>query len=155
MAMIQAKARWVKILGKPVDGYDPGEKNKQWEFEVEVDPVTRGKLEELGIEDKIRTDKNGDPIFKFTKKAYNKEGLPNKPIRVVDAEGKDWDRNNLIGNGSVVNVKFNVQDWEFGRKQGKRVSVLGVQVWEHVPYEGGEQFPIKKAPGNQEDWGEE
>lgn len=151
MAMIQGKARWMKILGKPVDGYDPDEKNKKWEFEVEIDDNNRAKFVELEIDDKIKKDKNEVEFFKFIKKAYNKDGEANKPIRVVDANGKDWDRTVMIGNGSIINVKFNVQDWEFGRKSGKRISVLAVQVWEHVPYEGGEQFPTKGG----EDWSEE
>ena len=150
MAMIQGKARWTKILGKPVDGYDPGEKNKQWEFDIIIDANNRAKFEELEVDDKIKTDKNGVEFFKFVKKAYNKDGEANKPIKVVDANGKDWDREVLIGNDSVLNVKFNVQDWEFGKKRGKRVSVLAVQVWEHVPYEGGEAFPTKGG----ENWAE-
>lgn len=158
MAMIQGEARWFKALGKPVDGYDPGEKNKQWEFEVLVDPETEQKFDDLGIADKLKkNDKDPRKFFKFVKKAYNKEGEANKPIRVVGPDGKDWDRDIKIGNGSIVNVKFNVQDWEFGRKQGKRVSILAVQVWEHVPYEGGEQFPVRenKKPIDGEDWNED
>lgn len=155
MAMIQGKARWVKILGKPIDGYDPGEKNKQWEFEVETDDQNRPKFVELEIEDKLKTDKDNVEFFKFVKKAYNKDGEANKPIRVVGPDGKDWDRKVLIGNGSTLNVKFNVQDWEFGKKQGKRISILAVQVWEHVPYEGGEQFPVREGAPAGEAWGDE
>ncbi len=55
-------------------------------------------------------------------------------MKVVDAEGKDWDKSKSIGNGSIVNVKC------FGyRNQDEQlvVSLNAVVVVEHVPYEGG------------------
>jgi hypothetical protein len=153
MAMIQGEARWCKILGKPVDGYNPGEKNKQWEFEVLLDEANATKVTDLGLELQ-QNDKDPRPFFKFVKRAYNEEGEAKKPIRVVDEEGMDWDRKVSIGNGSVLNVKFNVRDWTFGKKSGRKADVMAVQVWDHVPYEGGEQFPTRdEAPkANQEEW---
>ena len=157
MAMIQGKARWFKVLGKPVDGFDPGEKNKQWEFDLIVDEATKAKILELNPKAKFRETKDGETFYKWTKRAYNKDGEANKPIRVVDAEGNDWDRKIMVGNDSVVNVKFNVREWDFGKKHGTSFDILAIQIWDHVPYEGGEQFPVKgdgqKAPAEQ--WGEE
>lgn len=155
--MIQGKVQWFKVLGKPVEGYEKGEKDKQWEFDIVLTPALKAQLEALEFPGKVREYKDGTEYIKFTKKAYNKDGEANKPIRVVGPTGEDWDRSIMIGNGSTVNVKFNIQDWEFGKKTGKRVSILAVQVWYHEPYEGGEQFPVREAVKKPlgEEWNEE
>lgn len=66
-------------------------------------------------------------LNEFTKKG-------NKAIlKVVDADGKDWDKTKAIGNGSIVHVKC------FGyRNQDDQlvVSLNLVVVVKHVPYEG-------------------
>lgn len=54
-------------------------------------------------------------------------------LKVVDKEGKDWDKSEAIGNGSIVTVKC------FGyRNQDEQlvVSLNLVMVVNHVPYEG-------------------
>ena len=54
-------------------------------------------------------------------------------LKVVDAEGKDWDKSKAIGNGSKVHVKC------FGyRNQDDQLVVFPnlIVVVEHVPYEG-------------------
>ena len=55
-------------------------------------------------------------------------------LKVVDADGKDWDKNKAIGNGSKVHVKC------FGyRNVDEQLVVFPnlIVVVEHVPYEGG------------------
>ena len=54
-------------------------------------------------------------------------------LKVVDADGKDWDKSKAIGNGSKVHVKC------FGyRNQDEQLVVFPnlIVVVEHVPYEG-------------------
>lgn len=54
-------------------------------------------------------------------------------LKVVDLEGKDWDKNKAIGNGSILHVKC------FGyRNQDEQLVVFPnvVVVVKHVPYEG-------------------
>ena len=54
-------------------------------------------------------------------------------LKVVDAEGKDWDKSKAIGNGSILHVKC------FGyRNQDEQLVVFPnlVVVVDHVPYEG-------------------
>ena len=55
-------------------------------------------------------------------------------LKVVDADGKDWDKNKAIGNGSKLHVKC------FGyRNVDEQLVVFPnlIVVVEHVPYEGG------------------
>ena len=54
-------------------------------------------------------------------------------LKVVDADGKDWDKSKAIGNGSKIHVKC------FGyRNQDEQLVVFPnlIVVVEHVPYEG-------------------
>lgn len=55
-------------------------------------------------------------------------------LKVVDSNGKDWDKSKAIGNGSKIDVKC------FGyRNQDEQLVVFPnlIVVTEHVPYEGG------------------
>lgn len=152
--MIQGKARWAKIVGKPVEGFDPGELNKIWVFDLYIDQAVEDKLTEEGVAHQIRTnDKTGERFITFKRKAYKKDGDPAKPIQIKDNTGADW-KGELIGNDSVLNVKYNVNEWVFGKKKGLRADPIAVQVWEHVKYEGGEQFPVNEQAqaAAKEDW---
>lgn len=152
--MIRGKARWAKILGKPVDGYkSKAEKNKEWTFDIELDADGRDALIAQGFGDRLKH-KDGITTFKFKRKAYKADGTASKPIKVVDSQGNTWPDDKLIGNESVLNVKYNVRQWADG--EGQSADVLAVQVWEYVPYEGGEQFPTREDSsddnGDKEQW---
>jgi len=150
MAMIQGKAQWCKILGEPVNGYKSKlEKNKEWTFDLAIDENGQAQLREQGFGERLK-DKGDMVTFKFKRKAYKADGTPSKPIKVVDAQGNDWPADKLIGNDSVLNVKYNVRAWNDG--EGVSADVLAVQVWEYVPYEGGEQFPTKPMDEGDERW---
>ena len=56
------------------------------------------------------------------------------PPNVVDADGKEWDKEVLIGNGSDITVKLDV--WK-GTKATK-ITWEGIRVDELVPYEAPE-----------------
>lgn len=133
----------------------PGYKNQynEWSLDVAVDDGTRQALVKAGLGDKIKNkgDDRGDFIT-FKRRELKKDGTPAKPIEIVDRKGQPWG-NERIGNGSVVNVQFAVND---GPDDSKRAGIIKLQVWEHVPYEGGDgdgerdEFPI--ANDDEEDW---
>lgn len=65
------------------------------------------------------------------------------PPKVVDAEDKEWDPTVFIGNGSKVEVFFEVYD----TKMGKGTRLEGIRVLEHVPFETDEDYePKSKLP---------
>lgn len=80
-------------------------------------------------------------------------------LKVVDADGKDWDKSKAIGNGSILHVKC------FGyRNQDEQLVVFPnlVVVVDHVPYEGnsggivqddvlGVSFDMSSSYANDED----
>lgn len=109
-----------------------------------IDEATEARLKAEGLGDKIK-DKGNGSFVSFKRKELKQDGSPNQPIRVVDHHGEAWS-GQKIGNGSTVNVNFAIN--EFKPKQFA-ANILSLQVWDHIPYEGGE-FPIKDDNENWE-----
>jgi hypothetical protein len=142
MSIIKGKARWFKVLGEPVDGYvkpgmKPDPRNKEWSFDLVLSDVgVKAALKNGVPADKIKTNKDGESVIKFRRRAIKADGNPAKPIDVFDDQGKPWDRSKAIGNDSVINVMFSVRDTG-------GIAPISVQIWEHVPYEAGAKFPTR------------
>ena len=78
-----------------------------------------------------------DPVIVFKKFAYNNDGSPNKPPRLVDTEGKDVDLN--VGNGSKVRVQWKHVEYKGkGKSTVKRPELVAAQVVELVEFAGGD-----------------
>lgn len=154
--MIRGTAYWAKVVGKPVKAYNPGE--FEWTIDVAIDEATRKALAKAGLGDRVKNkgDDRGD-FIQFKRKSVKADGEPAKPIAIVDSKGQPWDDKTLIGNGSIVNVKFIIN--EITMQNGRKIlkpNILKMQVWEHVPYESkGDDFPVKEdneTKGKAEEW---
>ena len=152
--LITGKAFWYKAVGAPVPKYEkPNDAaliDREWVFDLAVDKATVKQLKALGLADKIKNkgDERGDFIT-FKRNAVKGDNVTqNNPIKMVDHHGNPWNRSVKVGNGSTLNVRFNVYDGRRGKKQ----VVLAVQVWDLVKYEGsaGNDFPTKPADTEQE-----
>ncbi len=131
---------WAQILGDPRPNYD--QTGKEWSIDVSIDEATQETLKKLGLEPKFKNKGDDRGTFITFKRAAIKKAGPlagkdNSPIRVVNPDGKtEWDRSVKIGNGSVVNVRFSVNEnvGGPGKKKFVRADVLSIQVWEHKAY---------------------
>jgi hypothetical protein len=142
--LIKGIAKWAKVLGDPVWGYE--NKHKEWSVDLYLDEETVHKLEVEGLKDKIKDKGNGQYIT-FKRREFKQNGEPNQPIRIVDHHGEPWNPKEKIGNGSTVNVNFAIN--EYGKNQ-KSANILSMQVWDHVKYSDAE-FPTKEdSEGNWE-----
>lgn len=147
--IIRGQARWFKLLGKPHAGY--GDTFNEWSTDVYIDDATAAKLTQEGVGHKIK-DKGNGKFVSFKRKELKPNGEKNQPVRVVDHRGEAWNPNIKVGNGSVVNVNFAIN--EFGKgKTDKTMNILSLQVWELVKYEGGE-FETRND-GPEDDWSKE
>ena len=144
--LIRGKAKWAKVIGEPAWGYK--NQHKEWSIDVYVDDVTATKLKEEGLGEKLK-DKGNGTYISFKRRELKQDGTPNKPIRVVDSHGNAWDTRK-IGNDSIVNVNFAINEYGKGEKSA---NILSLQVWDLVPYSGGE-FPTKNEEGG-ENWAAE
>lgn len=139
--LIRGKAKWAKVTGEPHWGYK--NQNKEWSIDVYLDVETVKRLEDEGLGEKIKDKGNGEFIT-FKRRELKQDGNPNQPIRVVDHHGEAWGTAK-IGNGSIVNVNFAINEYGKGEKSA---NILSLQVWDLVKYEGGE-FPTRD---DGEDW---
>src|SRR5690349_14477402 len=126
--LIRGTAKWAKVIGEPVWGYE--NKNKEWSIDVYLDEETVHRLEVEGLADKIK-DKGNGPFITFKRREFKQDGTKNQPIRVVDHRGEAWDPQVKIGNGSTVNVNFAIN--EYGKNQ-KSANILSMQVWDLVRF---------------------
>lgn len=147
--LIQGKARWAKIVGKPQPGYDKTQ--LEWSMDVYIDEAAKEAMTAEGVAGSIKNKGDGDYVS-FKRRAIKRDGNPAQPIRVVDHHGNDWD-NRLIGNGSTVNVKFAINETTYNGKMTLRPSIIAVQVWDLVEFEKGESFPTRESTPS-ESWSE-
>lgn len=129
MAIVQGTAEWCSVQ-EPNTTFEP-----VYCIDVIVDDDTATALEGQGLTVKRdAVDKDGNArgnVFKVKRKAFRKGGVPNQKPNCVDAKNQPF--NDLIGNGSLVNVQYNVFNWEFAGKKGTSADFVGVQVLKHVP----------------------
>lgn len=148
--IIRGIAKWAKVTGKPSPGYK--DQFNHWSLDVYVDDETVDRLKTEGLGPKIKNKGEGNFVA-FSRKEFKGDGSPNTLIRIVDAKGdllQGQDRQGVvknysgpkIGNGSTVNVNFAIN--EYGKNE-KSMNILSLQVWDLIPYEGGE-FPTKVDP---------
>ena len=149
--IVRATAYYAKVLGNPVPAYD--KTKKEWTIDLCFDDETVEKLTGEGMDRDYLRNKGDERGYFFTyrRPELRKDGSPATPIKVVDDKGQPWPSNKLIGNGSTVNVMIAMNQ---AGKKGLKPSVISLQVWDHVPYEGsGSGFPTKED--GSEDWSEE
>lgn len=146
--ILQGTSYWAKVIGEPT--FNKFENANEWTFDIAISDDAVVKLKEAGAGPYVKEPKNGEdhggrPFLRFKRREINRDGTKAKPFRVVDKAGIEWD-GALIGNGSVLNVKFNLQPVGMGVNKGAmKPSALAIQVVEHAEYEGG--FPTYEEDG--------
>lgn len=146
--LIRGTAKWAKVTGEPVWGFE--KKHREWSIDVYPDEETIHRLEVEGLKDKLK-DKGNGVYITFKRRELKVDGSPNQPIRVVDHHGEAWNPKTKIGNDSIVNVNFAIN--EYGKNQ-KSANILSMQVWDLVKYEGSE-FPTRDEAEGEKTWAEE
>ena len=148
---IKGTAQWAKILqpgeygSYEVDLY-PDEETLE-HFKSIAGPICDESKEAIeglgkkvsGIADFIK-DKDGKEYIKFKLPAEKYDGTPQKPV-VVDAGGTtqpDWDQ--LIGNGSIVKLKYWMSPYYMASSKAVGVSLKfnAIQVIKLEEYAGGD-----------------
>lgn len=153
MPMMQGPIYWAKVTGEPQPGFTKS--ILEWSFDLGVtDNVLEAcKKEDVTLKQYIKpatnpksgkTHASGMDYIKFIRKAVKADGTPGKPFKVVDNKGRPWPEDKRIGNGSIVNVKFSVQETPQGNI---KPSAIAIQVWELKEFEGDDAFPIAEDDG--------
>ena len=140
--VIQGKAHWCSIQA-PNDKFPPPAYMVDLSVSEEDADMLRGK----GINIK---EKDGQGLcFKAKRNQFRKDGTLNTKPNCVDVYKKPFD--DLIGNGSLVNLQINIFDWEFGGKTGTSADFVGIQVLDLVEFSGSnDEFKAAEAPANED-----
>lgn len=140
---LRGKLNWAKILGDPrPNTFDPD--NREWTVDVLLDDEGEKLVHKLGLKAKVKETDNGQPFLKFKQREFRVDGGKNDPIRVEDKNGKPWDQDEKIGNGTVADVKFTVKDYGKGKPKG--VYIRAIRILDLVQYK-----PVEFAPLSSDD----
>jgi len=124
--VIQGKAHWCSVQA-PNDKFPP----PVYVVDLEVDESNAATLRADGITVK---EKDGLLFIKAKRKQFRKDGTLNTKPNCVDANKRPFE--DLIGNGSLVNLQVNAFDWEFAGKKGRSLDFVGIQVLDLVEFSG-------------------
>lgn len=134
---IRGEAYYAKVLGNPVDNYNRD--GKEWTIELKPDKNAIKVLKELKLDSRITKGENKDRIL-FRQKEKRPSGELNRRISVFDANDKPWPVDKLIGNGSIVDLKFKFTDYGKGKIPG--VYPQAIRVLEYIEYVRQEFAPL-------------
>ena len=146
---IRGTLDWAKIVGpaRPYSGNPKYDKGPNWSVDITPDKKSRELLKENGIDDKLRepkgeNDKRGETFLTLRQLENRTDGKKNPPPGIVDAAGKDWGQERLLGNGTVADIMVKVAD--YGTASAKGVYMQKVRILDHVPYGGGDFAPLSE-----------
>ena len=126
----EVRCRWASVV-EPNTKFEP-----TWEIEAELNDQQAAMFADAGV--RLKED-DGIKLLRFKRKVEgNKKGggtYRNDPPKVVDASKQEF--TNLIGNGSLVNIAYDLRSWEMMGNTGVKADLKAVQVLELVEYSGG------------------
>ena len=141
MSVISGTAYWASIVA-PNTTFDS---DGVWSIDVcNLDKKNLDIVKKDGLTVKNKGDDRGDFVTVKRKVRNQKSGELNRAPTVVDAQKRTM-MNTAVGNGSVVNVKYNPFDWDFGGRKGIGANLNAVQVIDLIPYSSdndGEDFEV-------------
>ena len=126
--IISGTAYWASVVS-PNTTFDP----HRWEINVcNLSDETRAMVEEDGLTIKNKGDDRGDFVT-IKRNLTRKDGGTNDAPKVVDSNNSPM-HNTLIGNGSLVNVKYRPYSWSYSNRKGVSADLMAVQVVDLVEY---------------------
>lgn len=121
------KCQWAKLD-------KPDEKYGYYGIDLFLDKDNLKKFKESGLTLKIHKDDEGNEYVRFRREPDKLlEDMPEKPKKLIFEDGKYAAFDQLIGNGSLVEVKVQVYDSQKGK--GHRLEAVAVH--DLIPYGEG------------------
>jgi len=137
--IISGKAYWASLI-QPNTTFEPC-----WSIDVSLDQENKKKVMADGLQIKNKNDDRGDFIT-IKRKVTKRDGSTRNAPEIIDAAKNPWDAS-LIGNGSVVNVKYQPYEYTVRGKKGVSADLIKVQVVSLVPYGGGKDDGFDAVDG--------
>lgn len=145
--VIRGRLDWCKLLGDPRMNTYTNE--REWSVDVTPDEDGMKEIKRIGAADKLKdpkeNDKRTERFLAFRQREFRKdpktdEPIPNKPVKVTDVTGKDWDPTVEIGNGTIADVKFTRKD--YGRGKPKGLYIQAVRILQLVEFQRQDFAPL-------------
>ena len=139
MALLkEVRCRWASVV-EPNTKFEP-----TWEIEAELNDQQAAMFADAGV--RLKED-DGIKLLRFKRKVSGtKKGggvYNNEPPRIVDAGKQPFSK--LIGNGSLVNIQYDLREWAMMGNTGVKADLKAVQVLELVEYSGGNSDEFEDA----------
>ena len=134
--LMKGVAKWASIL-IPNTKFDP-----QYCVDLYIDEGQAATLKKMGLKPK---QKDGEWMYKFKRNVTKKDGTLNDKPKLVDSANTPITAS--VGNGSVVNVQFNVFEWSNSYGNGVGADLSGVQVLELEEYRAGDGAEFEAQDG--------
>lgn len=158
MILKNVELRWAKLLGDPRENYNKD--GREWSVDIILNDEQIEQLLTAGLYPDYIKEKDGVRMLKYKRPEFTKTGEPSKKIKVQDGEGIVWDEEKLIGNGSIADIQFILNELPPVARLPKRkkFALIALRIREHVPYEAkeGEFDEFEDKPTLvKEEWSEE
>lgn len=124
--IISGKAYWAAIV-EPNTTFEP-----VWSVDITLDEKTKAIVEKDGLTVKNKGDDRGEFVT-LKRKVMKKDGTKRNGPSVKDSRNQPWG-DQLVGNGSQVNVKYQPFEWKYAGKAGMSADLMAIQVVDLVPY---------------------
>lgn len=124
--IISGKVFWASVI-EPNTTYEPA-----WQVDVCLTPATKKIVEGDGLTVKNKGDDRGDFIT-LKRKVLRQDGTKRQAPVVKDAQNNPWN-GQLIGNGSVCNIKYTPYEWSRSGKSGTSADLTALQVVDLISY---------------------
>lgn len=124
--IISGKVFWASVI-EPNTTYEPA-----WQVDVCLTPATKKIVEGDGLTVKNKGDDRGDFIT-LKRKVLRQDGTKRQAPVVKDSQNNPWN-GQLIGNGSVCNIKYTPYEWSRSGKSGVSADLTAIQVVDFVGY---------------------
>ena len=153
--MKNVKIHWAKVLGPARPKYNPKDGN-EWTVDLEF---TKEQLKALAKEGFtvapfLKKSRDGSyEYIRYSRDEKDADGNPQKPIPIVMGDGKTpWPQDKLLGNGTVVDIKYKLTDpYKVRGETRTKLVVFEMMVRDHKAYEGGDTETFEVV----EDWSED
>ena len=135
MILRNVRCSWASVI-------EPNTKfEDQWEIVANLNKEQAAQLAEHGF--KLKTEDDGTQSYRFKRRTQGTkktgEKFDKNPPMVIDASKEPFDK--LIGNGSLVNIQYDVKTVPFAGQTYINGDLCGVQVLEHVSFgESADEF---------------
>ena len=127
----EVRCRWASII-EPNTKYTP-----RWEIEAILSEEQAAYFVNEGVD--VKKDDEGNPTIRFKRNVSGQRKdnstYENTPPKVVDAQNQPLDK--LVGNGSLVNIAYDLKKWNVAGNSGTKAELKAVQVLELVEYSQG------------------